>query len=158
MALKLTISEHQRQLLCELQELFAAACNQVAEAAASAKERNRVKLHHLCYRSLRQSLPKLGAQMCCNAVAKTAAALAAQKRSKQVLFKQGCSIHFDKRTYSLKNQVLSLFTPNGRIRVPLEVSPFHQAYLDFGMPKEAELVCRGKRWFFHLPEEKGKFK
>lgn len=149
-ALKLTISEHQRQLLSELQELFAAACNQVAAAAVSEKERNRVKLHHLCYRSLRQSLPKLGAQMCCNAVAKTAVALAAQKRPKQVLFKQGCSIHFDKRTYSLKNQVLSLFTPSGRIRVPLEISPFHQTYLDFGIPKEAELVCRGKRWFFHL--------
>ena len=88
--------------------------------------------------------------MCCNAIAKTSAALKAQRHPKQVLFKKERSVHFDKRTHSLKGGVLSLFTPRGRIRILLEISAFHQTFLDFGMPKEAELVCRGKRWFFHL--------
>lgn len=149
-AIKLAISEPQKEALCELQTLFAAACNQVALVAATEKERNRIRLHHLCYRSLRQSFPKLGAQMCCNAIAKTAVALKAQKHPKQVLFKRGRSVHFDKRTYSLKGQILSLFTLSGRVRIPLEISVFHKPFLDFGTPKEAELVCRGKRWFFHL--------
>jgi len=148
--IKLSVSEVQAEALSELQELFTTACNQVASVAATVKERNRVRLHHLCYRSLRQSLPGLGAQMCCNAVAKTAAALKAQKHPKQVLFKKGCSVHFDKRTYSLKGQTVSLFTPRGRIRLPLEISAFHRAFLDFGVLKEAELVRRKKRWFFHL--------
>lgn len=149
-AIKLSISDLQREALHELQELFEAACNQVSSVAFVEKERNRVRLHHMCYRSLRQSLPKLGSQMCCNAVAKTAAALQAQKHPKQLLFKKGCSVHFDKRTYSLKKQTLSLFTPRGRIRVPLEISEFHKPFLDFGTPKEAELFCKGNRWFFHL--------
>ncbi len=42
----------------------------------------------------------------CNAIAKVAAALKAQKNPKQLLFKKGCSIHFDKRTYSLEGTVL----------------------------------------------------
>ena len=88
--------------------------------------------------------------MCCNAIAKTAACLKALRRPKQVLFKNGCSVHFDKRTYSLKNGVLSLFTLRGRIKIPLEISGFHKGFLDFGAPKEAELVRKGKRWFFHL--------
>lgn len=149
-AIKLNISEFQQKALCELQELFADGCNRVAAIAFSEKERNRVRLHHLCYRSLRQSLPKLGAQMCCNAIAKTAACLKALKKPKQVLFKNGCSVHFDKRTYSLKKGVLSLFTLQGRVQIPLEISPFHQRFFDFGVPKEAELVRKGKRWFFHL--------
>lgn len=149
-AIKLNISDAQRESLFELQELFAIACNKVSEAAFLEKERNRIRLHHLCYRSLREAIPQLGAQMCCNAIAKTAAALKAQKDPKQLLFKRGCSVHFDKRTYSLKRAVLSLFTLKGRIRVPLDISPFHQGFLDFGTPKEAELVQKGNRWFFHL--------
>ena len=109
-------------------------------------------------------MPKLGAQMCCNAIAKTAASLKALKSPKQVLFKKGCSVHFDKRTYSLKQDVLSLFTLRGRIRIPLEICAFHKGFLDVGIQKEAELVRTGKRWFFHLvldlpdalPMEKGK--
>lgn len=146
----LTISEPQKKLLCELQELFTVACNQVASVAFLQKERNRVRLHHLCYYSLRESLPELGSQMCCNAIAKVAQALKTQKRPKPLLFKKRCSVHFDIRTYSLKGTVLSLFTPKGRIQISLEISDFHKPFIDFGTTKEADLVRRGNRWFFHL--------
>ena len=88
--------------------------------------------------------------MCCNAIAKTSQALKVLKKPKTILFKNGCSVHFDKRTYSLKNQALSLFTLQGRLRTQLEISSFHQSFLDQGKIKEAELVRKGKRWFFHL--------
>jgi len=114
------------------------------------RERNRVRLHHLSYRSLRQELPELGSQMCCNAVAKVSAGLKAQKDPKKLVFKKTSSIHFDKRTYSLKKGILSLFTPKRRIQIPLEISEFHKPFFEFGLPKEAELVRRGKQWFFHL--------
>ncbi|HEY2810266.1 MAG TPA: transposase, partial [Rhabdochlamydiaceae bacterium] len=87
--------------------------------------------------------------MCCNAIAKTAAALKAQKYPKQILFKKG-SIHFDKRTYSLKGTTLSLFTLQGRVRIPLEISEFHKPFFRIGILKEAELVRKKNRWFFHL--------
>ena len=114
--------------------------NRVREGGLDFGE-HRIRLHHLCYYLLKQSFPKLGAQMCCNAIAKTAAVLKAQKYPKQVLFKKGRSVHFDKRTYSLKGKILSLFTLRGRIQIALEVSPFHQTFFDCGMPKEAEFNC-----------------
>ena len=149
-AIKLTVSDIQNEALCELQDMFTKTCNEVAIVATAEKERNRIRLHHLCYTSLRKSFPKLGSQMCCNAIAKTAHCLKALKRPKQILFKNGCAVHFDKRTYSLKNGVLSLFTLRGRIRTPLAVSPYHQGFLEVGVLKEAELVRKGKRWFFHV--------
>lgn len=88
--------------------------------------------------------------MCCNAIAKTSQALKALKHPKQILFKNGCSVHFDKKTYSLKNGTLSLFTLRGRMRLSLEISSFHQRFLDLGEIREAELINKGKRWFFHL--------
>lgn len=149
-AIKLNIPDAVKESLCELERLFTEACNQVVSVAVLQKERNRVKLHHLCYRTLRTSLPTLGAQMCCNAIAKTAAALKAQKHPKQILFKRGCSVHFDKRTYSLKGTTLSLYTLQGRVRISLEISEFHKSFLDVGVLKEAELVRKKNRWFFHL--------
>jgi predicted transposase len=76
-AIKLTLSEGESQALFELQEKFSSACNQAAEIALREKERNRVRLHHLCYYALRKTFPELGAQMCCNAIAKTTQALKA---------------------------------------------------------------------------------
>jgi IS605 OrfB family transposase len=149
-AIKLITTALQKEPLFELQDLFTAACNQVSAKAFLAKERNRIRLHHLSYRSLRQTLPKLGAQMCCNAIAKVSAALKARKEPKELVFKKRSSVHFDKRTYSLKNSILSLFTPKGRIQIPLEISAYHKPFLEFGLPKEAELIYRANEWFFHL--------
>lgn len=148
--IKLKLSESQNKALHELQAMFSDACNQAAQIAVDKKETNRVRLHHLCYYELKKQFPFLGSQMCCNAIAKTSQALKALKKPRPVLFKRECSVHFDKRTYSLKKGILSVFTLQGRIRIPLEVSPFHQSFLDRGILKEAELVRRGNRWFFHF--------
>src|SRR5690606_10532082 len=102
--------ENEVQALALLQDRFTLACNRVAEVALAEKESNRVRLHHLCYYPLRKEFPELGAQMCCNAIAKVSQALKVLKKPKPVLFKNGCSVHFDKRTYSLKGEALSLFT------------------------------------------------
>ncbi|MDP1608195.1 MAG: RNA-guided endonuclease TnpB family protein [Chlamydiales bacterium] len=149
-SIKLQVSPEQDQAFLELQTHFSAACNQAAHVAVEYSEKNRVRLHHLCYRTLRKNFPELGAQMCCNAIAKASQALKALKQPRQVLFRKGCSVHFDKRTYSLKDQVLSLFSLKGRIRLNLEMSLFHQNFLDRGVIKEAELVRKGQCWFFHL--------
>ena len=149
-AIKLTLSESEVQAFVALEDKFSLACNRVAGVALAEKERNRVRLHHLCYYILRNEFSELGAQMCCNAIAKVAQALKALKQPRPILFKHGCSVHFDKRTYSLKNGVLSLFTLDKRIRIQLEISSFHKKFLDQGKAKEAELVRKGKRWFFHL--------
>lgn len=149
-ALKLSITDLQNEPLCELQDLFTKACNTVSSIAFQEKERNRVRLHHLSYRKIRQALPELGAQMCCNAIAKVSASLKARKDPIELVFKKRGSVHFDKRTYSLKKSILSLFTPRGRIQIPLAISPFHRPFLEFGLAKEAELVRKKTGWFFHL--------
>lgn len=149
-AIRLEVSPEQDLVLLALQEQFASACNQAAKIAEDKSESNRTKLHHFCYYTLREKFPKLGSQMCCNAIAKTSQALKALRRPREILFKNRCSVHFDKRTYSLKKETLSLFTLQGRIRITLDISSFHQNFLDQGKIKEAELVRKGKRWFFHL--------
>jgi len=149
-AIKLNITENQHLDLFQLQKTFSGACQAVAEIADKEKEINRVRLHHLSYYTLRQRFPEIGSQMSCNAIAKVANALKALKKKRKINFKENASIHFDKRTYSLKEKVLSLFTLQGRIKIPLEICPFHASYINVGTFKEAELVRKGNQWFFNL--------
>jgi len=149
-AIKLAPSEKHKGAFCELAEYFCRACNKVAAIALQEKETHRVRLHHLSYKLLRKEFPKLGSQMCCNAIGKVSQALKALKKPKEILFRNSISVHFDKRTYTFKEGILSLYTLQGRVQLLLDISPYHAEYLRRGSIKEAELVCKGKRWFFHL--------
>ena len=149
-SLKLISTQDQKRSLLNLAEAFSRACTHAVFAALEHQEWNRVRLHHLIYNTLRSLTPELGSQMACNAIAKAARACKASKGKRNISFKELASVHFDKRTYSLKGNVLSLFTLEGRMKFEYAIGAFQEQYLKIGTPKEAELVRKGNRWFFNL--------
>ncbi|NBT92621.1 MAG: hypothetical protein EBT37_08500, partial [Betaproteobacteria bacterium] len=64
----LNTSTEQSTRLKALQAVFAQACNALAPIVQQTKVWNRVALHHLMYRNLRERFPELGSQMVCNAI------------------------------------------------------------------------------------------
>src|SRR5438552_18591133 len=54
--------------LRQLQAMFAQACNALAPLVQRTKIWNRVALHHMAYKSLREQFPQMGSQMACNAI------------------------------------------------------------------------------------------
>jgi putative transposase len=153
-SLKLAPTAEQSQLLSALQTEQARACNAVVPFARDHRCWNRVALHHLAYRALRASSP-LGSQMVCNAIKNVADAYKALKLHKgtevpTIAFKPTGSIHFDARTFSLKGDIVSLYTLTGRIKVQLALGEFQASYLAKAKTKEAELIRKGRQWFFNL--------
>ena len=65
-------------------------------------------------------------------------------------FHKGKSVHFDKRTYTIKGETISLYTLEKRIKVPLKLGSFQKAYFLQGDSKEGELVCKKGKWYFNL--------
>lgn len=148
-----TISEHDKSLL-QLQEAYYSACNQIVPDVVANRCWNRVALHQLVYSKARKTSP-LGSQMVCNAIYTVCKAYAAKRilpkeEVSTIQFRKGRSIHFDKRTYSIKNGIISLYTLEKRIKVPLRFGPFQEAYFSQGVCKEGELVCRKGKWYFNL--------
>jgi hypothetical protein len=109
----------QHAQLLALQRLFAQACNELTLQVAQSRVWNRVALHHLHYRSLRQKYPQLGSQMVCNviyAVSRTARMLYQSPQSPYYLHKLGDAplprllfsdrspVYFDSHTLSLKQR------------------------------------------------------
>ncbi|MBO6267091.1 MAG: hypothetical protein J6M06_02540, partial [Synergistaceae bacterium] len=119
---------------------------------------NRVALHHLAYYAVREAHPALGSQMVCNAIKVVADAYKAffadspKKRREEwetIVFSDS-SVYYDARTYSMKDDVLSLFTLSGRIKVSTHVEDFQARSLARGRIKEAELVRTRNHWYFNL--------
>lgn len=117
-----------------LQSAFAEVCNALAPEVKKSRVWNRVALHHLHYRSLREKFPALGSQMICNAIyaVSRASRLVFQtpgspfnltklgdKPLPLLQFADSCPVYFDRHTLSIKGTKLSLFTLDGRMHFEL---------------------------------------
>lgn len=149
--LNTTPEQHAR--LQALQAAFAQVCNALAPTVQQTRVWNRVALHHLTYRTLREQFPDLGSQMVCNAiysVSRTSRMLFQHPQSPFNLTKLGtkplpllrfansCPVYFDRHTLSVKDGQLSMFTLDGRMRFALALKPEDEA--NFNEKKLREIV------------------
>ena len=135
--ISLNASPEQVQRLQALQTGFAQVCNALAPLVQQTRVWNRVALHHLSYRQLREQFPEMGSQMVCNAiysVSRTARLVFQHPQSPFNLarlgdkplpllrFADSCPVYFDRHTLSLKAGQLSMFTLDGRMRFQLALA------------------------------------
>lgn len=161
-SLKLTTPCEESSSLNELSLAFSKTCNDIVPFAMEHRCWNRVALHKLCYTKTREK-GLLGSQMTCNAIFAVCKAYKAQYALKKInkkdpvpkiCFRSNRSVHFDKRTYSFnKDGKLSLYTLSGRIEVSFSLGKKQKKYLEQGIPKEAELICKKGVWYFNLVVE-----
>lgn len=157
-SLKLKTTTEQSAALRALSETFAAACNVIVPFSVGHRCWNRVALHHLSYYTVREQFPALGSQMACQAIHRVADAYKTLKANKGIpkdkpvpaISFDARSVNFDARTYSTKGDTLSLFTLDGRTKVPFVCGQHQRNLLAIGKPKEARLTCRKGVWYFNL--------
>lgn len=152
----LKVSSEQLQRLQALQHGFAKLCNALAPLVQSTRVWNRVALHHLTYRQLREQFPEMGSQMVCNAiysVSRTCRVVFQHPASPVHLDKLGqrplpllrfadsCPVYFDRHTLSLKAGRLSMFTLDGRMHFDLQLDPRDEQR--FHAQKMREIVLDG---------------
>lgn len=145
----LNMSPDEAAKLRQLQAVFAKACNSLAPLVQKTKVWNRVALHHMAYKPLREQFPQMGSQMVCNAI------YSVSRHSRQMFqspgspynltklgdrplprlkFTDRAPVFFDRHTLSIKNGQLSMFTLDGRLRFKVglkaeDEQKFHQMKL-----------------------------
>lgn len=133
----LNATPEQHKCLVELQFAFSHVCNALAPVVRDTRVWNRVALHHMAYKKLREQFPAIGSQMICNAiysVSRTCRTIfqtpgspfhhnAQAGRPLPLLkFTENSPVYFDRHTLSMKNGVVSLYTLQGRIRFHLTMN------------------------------------
>lgn len=162
--LRLSATTEQFASLVRLQAVFAQVCTGLAPLVAQTRCWNRVALHHLAYRKLRERYPELGSQMVCNAIYSVcrSARLVYQNpaspwcvekmqgRALPVLgFADRAPVYFDRHTLSIKAGSLSMYTLDGRLRIFVDLNPADE--LRFRNEKLKEiLLSRDQQGFFLL--------
>lgn len=133
----LNTTPEQIERLKNLQTSFAEVCTSLGPIVQQTRCWNRVALHHLAYRSLRQAFPQMGSQMVCNAiysVSRTCRLVfqspaspfnisAHPERPLPLLqFAPSAPVYFDRHTLSLKGDMLSMYTLDGRINFQIALT------------------------------------
>jgi len=138
----LTPTPEQFERLCMLQLEFSRVCNALAPMVRDTRCWNRVALHHMAYKALREQFPAMGSQMVCNAIYSVCrssrlvyqhptspfnVARWGERPLPLIRYHATCPVYFDRHTLSVKDGRLSMYTLDGRMR-------FHLA---LGMADEA---------------------
>lgn len=144
LALRISLNTNPTQManLVALQLAFSEVCNALAPIIQSTRCWNRVALHHLTYKQLRERYPAMGSQMVCNAIysASRTSRLVYQhpqspfnvgrlgdKPLPLLRFSSTCPVYFDRHTLSVKDGQLSMYTLEGRIRFHLALRAADEA-------------------------------
>ena len=140
--LRLDTSPDQKARLLALQGAFARVCNALAPMVRDTRCWNRVALHHMTYKGLREQFPEIGSQMVCNAIYSVcrASRLVYQHPKSPfnvarmgdrplplLRFADSCPVYFDRHTLSLKAGQVSMYTLDGRMRFQLALRPEDEA-------------------------------
>lgn len=140
--LRLDPSPDQKARLLALQAAFARQCNALAPVVRDTRCWNRVALHHMTYKSLRERFPEIGSQMVCNAIYSVCRASRqiyqhpkspfniarmGERPLPLLRFADNCPVYFDRHTLSLKAGQLSMYTLDGRMRFQLALRPADEA-------------------------------
>jgi hypothetical protein len=149
----LNTSPEQAAKLRQLQAAFAQTCNALAPVVQKTRIWNRVALHHMAYKPLREQFPQMGSQMVCNAIYSVSrhcrllfqapqspfnVAKLGDKALPMLRFSESCPVYFDRHTLSLKAGKLSMYTLDGRIRFQVDLKSADEA--NFHDKKLREIV------------------
>lgn len=141
LSIPLNVSPEQAARLTALQAAFAGVCNEIAPVVQQTRCWNRVALHHMTYKQMRERHPQVGSQMVCNAIYSVSrmcrllfqtqgSPFHVSKMEGRALpmlrFADNCPVYFDRHTLSLKGGELSMYTLDGRIRFDIQLQPRDQ--------------------------------
>ena len=158
----LTHTPEQFERLCVLQAEFARVCNALAPMVRDTRCWNRVALHHMAYKGLREQVPAMGSQMVCNAIYSVS-------RSSRLVYQHPTSpfnlarwgdkplpllrflevspVYFDRHTLSVKDGRLSMYTLDGRMRFHLALGAEDEAAFHGSKLREIVLTREGGNTF-----------
>ncbi len=147
----LPTEEQKRSLLTTLKEANI-ACNRISEKMWEKKVWNQFKVHHLVYHDLKKRT-RLSAQVVIRCISKVIDAYKLNRTRKRS-FKPLGGIAYDSRILSYKTDSISIWSVNGRLKIPFVCH--NQKYLPY-IKGEADLVMKKGKWFLfqtvEIPED-----
>jgi putative transposase len=150
---KLQVSAEQAAALLETLQRFAAACNDILRISQENNVTNNIKLHHLCYRTIKERYG-LQANLVIRAIARVSESVKKKGKLSRPKAFRPTSVSLDQRTFSFneKRWEVSVATVAGRLKLPLVIGNFQKGLLAGQKPTFATLCYnrRTKEFYIHI--------
>jgi len=150
--IKLLPTEEQAKSFIQTLKESNAVCNKISDIIWTNKVFNQFKTHHLVYHNLKKST-RLSAQMLIRCISKVIDAYKLDRKKKRSFRPLG-AITYDPRILSYKENSVSIWSVDGRLKIPFVCH--NRKYLPY-IKGEADLVTKnGKFYLFQtveVPEE-----
>lgn len=140
--IKLLPTNEQANSLLETIKECNIACNNISDTAWTNKVFNQYKLHHLVYHLIKKS-SNLSAQALVRCISKVVDAYKVDKKTKRQ-FKLLGAITYDTRILSYKENSVSIWSVNGRLKIPFVCH--NSKYLPY-IKGEADLIYKKGKFF-----------
>jgi len=115
---KLLPTPEQKASLVRTIEVFNDACNYISQVAFKEKKFGQVRLHHLCYRYIRDTYG-LSSQMTVRAIGKVKESYRTEKKTLHK-FKKHSALVYDQRILTFRGlDTVSILSINGRYKIPI---------------------------------------
>lgn len=132
-----------RQEIMKTLELYKQGLQYCVDIAWGMRIRNNVQLHPFVYTKLRETLPSQIAIGCI----KQACGIVKKAKSNPIINKVSIRYNFP-RSASFKDNILSISTIEGRVKVPFEVPDCYKEYFSWGVRESLLIIDKIGRCFF----------
>jgi putative transposase len=150
--IKLLPTNEQAKSLGKTLKACNATCNDISETAWQTKTFNQFKLHNLIYHQQKE-FSHLTAQAIVRCISKVSDSYKLDKNVKRIFRLEG-GITYDSRILSYKENVVSIWSVDGRLKISFVCH--NQKYLPH-IKGEADLITKKGKWFLfqtvEIPEE-----
>ena len=142
LSIKLLPTPEQSVSLEKTTDTFLAVCNFLSEQAFESKKFNKIVLQRICYKQCKENFPGFSSQLIIRAIGVVCDSYR-RRQDRQTVFSSPVAV-YDLRVLSWKGGEASIWTVDGRIKIPIRV--WNKELFD--RPKgQSDLVCRNKQWF-----------
>jgi len=139
------------QVLLETMKQYSKSAQIIADIGFEQGINNKRVLHDATYKVIRELLD-LPAQLVCSSRDKACEVLKSvfSKNAPKPEFREHLAIRYDARSFSFKENEVSLCSINGRMKIPIQIPEYYRQYLDWKVCSADLIYDRKKRMFLHV--------
>jgi IS605 OrfB family transposase len=119
---KLITDEFQHRALLRTMSVFNQVCNEISERAFKEQEFQKIQLHHIVYKGMREAHPEFSSQLVIRAIDVVSCSYKTKRNKRPNGFKRTSAVVYDDRVITFKGtDSVNIWTFEGRLNIPIKV-------------------------------------
>ena len=118
---KLITDEFQHRALLRTMHVFNQVCNEISERAFKEQEFQKIQLHHIVYKEMREAHPDFSSQLTIRAIDVVSCSYKTKRNKRPNGFKRTSAVVYDDRCITFRGtESVNIWTNEGRLNIPMK--------------------------------------